>query len=86
MESNSKKNNRIKRLKIQSWRRGIKEMDLILGTFANMNLECLSEDELDVFDDLLLEDDHLLFSWVSGKEDVPEKFGSMVSKISSFSK
>ncbi|MDJ0859159.1 MAG: succinate dehydrogenase assembly factor 2, partial [Dinoroseobacter sp.] len=43
---------RIKRLKIRSWRRGIKEMDLILGGYADANLKAMSEVELDAFDAL----------------------------------
>ncbi|MBT4243838.1 MAG: succinate dehydrogenase assembly factor 2, partial [Planktomarina temperata] len=34
---------RVKRLKMRSMRRGIKEMDLILSAFANSHLEKMTE-------------------------------------------
>ena len=38
---------RIKRLRMRSWRRGIKEMDLILGGFADAELAGLDAATLD---------------------------------------
>ncbi|MBT8458197.1 MAG: succinate dehydrogenase assembly factor 2, partial [Boseongicola sp.] len=38
---------RLKRLKIRSWRRGMREMDMLLGPFSDGPLAGLSEDELD---------------------------------------
>ena len=73
---------RIKRMQIQSWRRGIKEMDLILGNFANANLKNLTETELDLYDEVLLKDDHLLFAWISGAKVAPKEFKEIIEKIS----
>ena len=44
-----------KRLKMRSMRRGIKEMDLILKNFADVNLNLMSELELENFENLILE-------------------------------
>ena len=41
---------RLRRLKIRSWRRGTKEMDLILGPFADAELGGLSVAELDALE------------------------------------
>ena len=41
-----------KRLKMRSMRRGIKEMDLILKNFADLNLNLMSELELENFENL----------------------------------
>ena len=57
---------RIKRLKMRSMRRGIKEMDLILSHFAEIALERMTEEELVNYDLLLAENDHDLYS--PGKE------------------
>ena len=50
-----------KRLKMRSMRRGIKEMDLILKNFADLNLNLMSEPELENFENLLLENDQDLY-------------------------
>ena len=76
--------NKVKRMRIQSWRRGTKEMDLILGKFADGELQNLTESELNTYDEILNIDDHLLFSWVSGKKIVPKKFNGLMKKISMF--
>jgi antitoxin CptB len=55
---------RLKRLKIRSWRRGTKEMDLILGPFCDAEAAALPEGDLDLYEALLSENDHDLYSWV----------------------
>ncbi len=62
---------RLKRLRIRSWRRGIKEMDLILGGFADDRLASLNAAELDAHEVLMEEQDHDLYLWVSGQADAP---------------
>ena len=74
--------NKKKRLKIQSWRRGMKEMDLILGKFIDKNLDTLTRDEIDSYERLLLQDDQLIFSWFCNYEKIPVEFTSVVAKIS----
>ena len=59
--------NRLKRLRMRSWRRGIKEMDLILGPFADEALEGFDAPALDVFEALLAENDHDLYQWVTSR-------------------
>ena len=74
--------NQKKRLKIQSWRRGMKEMDLILGKFIDKNLDALTNDEIASYERLLLQDDQLIFSWFCKYEKIPGEFTSLVAKIS----
>lgn len=45
---------RRKRLRFRSWHRGIREMDLILGRFADAHLDGLAPDQLDIYE-LVLE-------------------------------
>lgn len=73
---------RLKRMKMRSNRRGIKEMDVILGGFAAHRLEGLTADELDLYDVMLSENDHDLYAWVSGQSPTPERFSALISKIS----
>ena len=77
----SNTNNIIKRLKIQSWRRGMKEMDLILGNFIDNNSHLLTSDDISKYDLLLLEDDQEIFSWFSNQVEVPKDFKDIISKI-----
>ncbi len=59
--------NHLKRLRMRSWRRGIKEMDLILGPFADQALASLDADTLDIYEALLAENDHDLYQWVTAR-------------------
>ena len=70
-----------KKLKIRSWRRGTKEMDLILGQFADNNIDNLREPDLFSYKELLKCDDHLIYNWVLDKEKVPENFKRIVSIV-----
>ena len=62
-------------------RRGIKEMDIILGHFSEMGLDSLSVEQLQNYDVLLSENDHDLYAWVSGTLPPPDKFSQIISKI-----
>ena len=72
---------KIKRLKMRSMRRGIKEMDLILSHFAQATLDQMTEEELVNYDLLLAENDHDLYSWVTGSAAAPAEFAPMIGKI-----
>lgn len=72
---------RIKRLRMRSWRRGIKEMDLILGGFADNGLADLSDSELDLYDIMLEENDHDLYFWASGQGVIPEKYSTLLQHV-----
>ena len=59
---------RKKRALFQAWHRGTKEMDLLLGQFADASLADMSEADLAEFEAILEESDRDLFSWVVGSE------------------
>lgn len=73
---------RLKRLKLRSIRRGIREMDLLLAAFAADHLARLSPAELDAYEALLDENDHDLLAWVTGSAETPAEHARMISKIS----
>ena len=56
---------RLKRLRMRSMRRGIKEMDIILSRYADARLDSLTPEQLDVYDRLLSENDQDLYLWVT---------------------
>ena len=72
---------RLRRLRMRSWRRGTKEMDLILGTFADARLGSLDGDRLSLYDALLAENDHDLYRWVTGAEPAPARFAALIGEI-----
>ena len=72
---------RLKRLQMRSMRRGIKEMDLILGGYADAPLSEMSEAELDAFDALLKENDQDLYQWVSGQAECPDVHAPLIEKL-----
>lgn len=76
--------NRLKRLGIRSWRRGTKEMDLILGPFADSGLGALGAGEIAAYDALLAENDHDLYLWVSGVAAMPERHAGIIQRIRAF--
>ena len=74
---------RLKRLLMRSNRRGIKEMDLILGQFAATRLAQMPAETLDLYEALLSENDHDLFQWVSGRAGTPPEYLDLITSISS---
>jgi len=64
---------RRRRLLFRAWHRGIREMDLILGQFADNELSVLQDTDLDEFESILGEDDNDLFKWVCGKTELPPR-------------
>ena len=72
---------RLKRLKMRSMRRGIKEMDLILSTYADRNLPDMDGATLDTYEALLEENDHDLYQWVTGQVAAPAPYTAMIGKI-----
>ena len=65
---------RRRRLLFRCRHRGIREMDFVLGRFADAQLERLSDAELDVLEIWLDVPDQQIFAWVNGSEPVPEAF------------
>ena len=75
-------NTRLKRLQMRSSRRGIKEMDIILGGFSRTGLLALLSADLELYEDLLEENDHDIYQWVTGQFPTPERYLDLLSSIS----
>ncbi|PRY25343.1 antitoxin CptB [Aliiruegeria haliotis] len=82
MNPNESRENRLKRLHMRSWRRGIKEMDLVLGKFSDDHLGDLSDDDLALYDALLSENDQDMLRWITGQDPVPAPYGDLFARIS----
>ena len=61
-----------RRLLWRATHRGIKEMDLIVGGYAEAHLGTMSEVDLYQFAEILEIPDQLLLSWATRQEAVPE--------------
>jgi len=72
---------RLKRLSMRSHRRGTKEMDIILGQFAEDRLAALDPATLGTYEALLDENDQDLYLWVTGRAVAPEPFTGLVGDI-----
>jgi antitoxin CptB len=77
---------RLKRMKMRSWRRGTKEMDLILGPWADAHLADLEAPELLLYDALLEENDQDLISWILGQSSPPAAIDPLLARIGRFAR
>jgi antitoxin CptB len=75
---------RLRRLRLRSWRRGIREMDLILGGFADAELGGLDDAALDAYERLLELPDWELYAWVTGAEAPPAAHEPLIRRLASF--
>ena len=69
---------RRRRLLFRAWRRGVREMDLIVGRFADACIDKLDATELDQFEHLIEVPNAELYAWIVGNEAVPEQHDTPV--------
>jgi antitoxin CptB len=74
MLSSAALDERRRRILFRAWRRGLREMDLVMGRFADANLPAMSEAELDEFERLLDMPDPEVLAWITGEETTPPEF------------
>lgn len=67
---------RRRRLLFRCRHRGIREMDLLLGEFANTHLVHMNDAELTELERWLTVPDQRIFAWINGMESVPAEFDS----------
>lgn len=72
---------RRKRLQMRSMRRGTKEMDLILGSYAASRLVSMDRFALDLYEALLWESDQELYSWIMGQTHAPGRYSGLIEDI-----
>lgn len=70
-----------KKLIFRSWHRGTREIDLILGRFADAHVPDFDEDQLRQYDALLQNPDPDLYDWIIGRADVPPEEDSDVLRL-----
>jgi antitoxin CptB len=62
---------RRRKLLFRSWHRGMREMDLILGSFADAEIGALTDSEIDQYEKLLEIPDTELLPWITGERSIP---------------
>ena len=76
---------RKKKILFRAWHRGMREMDLLFGQFADANIADLSEDQLDTFETLLDLPDRDVLAWLTGEKSAPiEHQTELFALITSF--
>lgn len=67
---------RRKRAYYNSWHRGTREMDLLIGGFAEQHLSDLTAQDLERYEHILQLPDDDLYAWITGRADIPEDLDS----------
>ncbi len=76
---------RRKKLRFRAWRRGFREMDLLMGSFADLHIDAFGETDLDAFERLLATPDWEVYAWLIGQKTVPENHrGKVLDQLIAF--
>jgi antitoxin CptB len=76
---------RRRRLLFRCWHRGMREVDLIMGRFADAVLDHLSEGDLAELERLIEIPDRDLLAWITGEEAVPSDHdGALFRRLREF--
>jgi len=70
-----------KRLLYQSQHRGMREMDLILGKFAEIHLANMNEEDCQNFEALLAFPDQELYGWFFENDPIPQEIPLRIIKM-----
>jgi antitoxin CptB len=71
---------RRRRMRYRAWHRGMREMDLVLGRFADSELAGLNDREVAEFEALMEVPDPELLTWILGQSPAPAQFNTPVFK------
>ena len=76
---------RRRKLLFHAWHRGMREMDLIVGRFADRTINALSDAELTEFERLIEVPDPDLLAWITGEADIPVAYdGPLFRRLRDF--
>jgi antitoxin CptB len=67
---------RRRKLVFRAWHRGMREVDLLLGRFADARVPEMGEENLAAFEALLDVPDPQILAWITGEEEVPREQNS----------
>ena len=67
-----------KRLTFRAWHRGTREMDLLIGSFAEKHINGFDKDDLAIFEEILINNDPDVYDWIIGRQSPPPELKSRV--------
>jgi antitoxin CptB len=67
-----------KRLTFRAWHRGTREMDLLMGSFAEKYINNFDRDDLIIFEEILINNDPDVYDWIIGRQIPPSELKSRV--------
>lgn len=73
--------NRRRALRFRSWHRGTREMDLLMGSFADAQLDGFTPAQLDRYEQILNLSDPDVYDWVAGVKPVPAEQDDTVMRL-----
>jgi antitoxin CptB len=77
--------NHRQRVRYRAWHRGMLEMDMILGPFADANVTKYDVKELQRLETLMDEEDADLLKWIMGQAKPPETVdGALIQILADF--
>lgn len=65
---------RRKRARFRAWRRGFREIDLIMGGFADQHIAALDDAQIAAFEQLLDAPDQDVYAWITNAAPAPAAF------------
>jgi antitoxin CptB len=65
---------RRRRLLFRAWHRGMREVDLITGRFADAHIAAMTDAEVDEFERLMEVPEPELLAWVMGAQETPPPY------------
>jgi antitoxin CptB len=73
---------RLKRLRFRAWHRGVREADLLVGSYFDHHHEGWNDAEIGWFERLLEEQDVDILAWAMGQAEPPAAFrGPMMEAL-----
>ena len=72
---------RRKRLRFRSWHRGTRELDLVLGRFADRYIDSLTPEQLERYEALIECPDPDIYRWISDGEATPPEHDNDVMEM-----
>jgi antitoxin CptB len=69
---------RRRKLLFRAWRRGVREMDLIVGRFADATIGILGDAALDDFERLIEAPNADVYAWIVGAKKIPQEYDTAV--------
>lgn len=69
---------RRRRILYRSWHRGFREMDMIVGQFADAEIGDMTDAELDAFEHLIDARDHDIYAWIAEKTATPSNYDTPI--------